>query len=32
MGALYKTKEGAVCAGIYDCDHTNPPSTFPSGA
>ncbi|KAK1751182.1 hypothetical protein QBC47DRAFT_392388 [Echria macrotheca] len=28
--ALYKTKDGAVCDGVYDCDHTTPPSTFSS--
>ena len=23
--ALYTTKDGLVCDGVYDCDHTNPP-------
>ncbi|KAK3378656.1 hypothetical protein B0T24DRAFT_136397 [Lasiosphaeria ovina] len=27
MEALYTTKDGTVCNGVYDCDHVNPPAT-----
>ncbi|KAK4148698.1 hypothetical protein C8A00DRAFT_19515 [Chaetomidium leptoderma] len=29
--ALYTTKDGTVCNGIYDCDRTNPPGESPNG-
>ncbi|KAK5662627.1 hypothetical protein OQA88_8541 [Cercophora sp. LCS_1] len=25
--SLYKTQDGSVCDGIYDCDHSTPPGT-----